>query len=108
MNQDAELLNIMDQVVRIVAWPVVIGIVWRFRGTMDRYLTAQDVLHEQLGAAKELIAETKALVDEAMVKRLSDMSKTLQESVEQHKEHTSVLHSIDTGIKVLCDRKVSG
>lgn len=120
MTGDATaVLEWISNHMNLVGWPLLVGLVWRFRGKVDGYFSSQEKSFQQVAA----ILETVEIVKRDAMQKIDDAVKngtasaaTLMEKINildtnhlTHMEHdireqTKLLVSIDKNIAVLAER----
>ena len=100
----AQLITFADQLVRLIAWPILIGLVWKLRGKVDEWVLTLVSLQTNIQESNTLIAATKDLVDKVTANHLKHIEEAVLAGNKQHMQQLEVLQDIRTSMEILKDR----
>lgn len=93
----ADVLEWISNHLHVIGWPVLIGVIWKCRGILDKFINRFETIDKRTASTADLATETKAGVDAIATNHL----KHIEDDTRENKES---LHKIAEGIAVLVDR----
>jgi hypothetical protein len=90
----------------LIGWPVVIGLIWKFRGAIDDYVSSWKAASNRIAATETIAVAIKTDVDTMMTNHLKHIEDALASEKEVHAEELKTLQSMDKNIAVLVDRRL--
>ena len=89
---------------QIIGWPMLVGIVWKLKDAIDKYLGNVDEIKADTKATERMALEIHGAVNTIQNNHLAHLAQDIK-SVDNHFEkHTEYLASIDKNIALLVDR----
>jgi hypothetical protein len=88
----------------IFGWPALIGLVWTFRGTLDRFVNSWKAMDARTQTTADTTAIIKQTVDTMSTNHLKHIEMSLASMDLRHEKETDLLTNIDKGIAILVDR----
>jgi hypothetical protein len=88
----------------VFGWPALIGLVWKFRGSLDTFTNSWNALESTTKVTAETAATIKQNVDVMSSNHLKHIEMSLASMDIRHEKETELLTNIDKGIAILVDR----
>jgi hypothetical protein len=97
-------LDLFDQIIRIVGWPALLGVLaWAIR-TYDKGQRQFQEMDKNTQTAVTTVTQVKELVTVMQTNHLFHLQEGITQVAKSNDEAVAVLHDIKTGIGILCDR----
>jgi hypothetical protein len=90
----------------LIGWPVVIAIIWKFRGAIDAYVLSWKSASERIAATEKIAMVIQTDVDTMMTNHLKHIEEALAGEKDFHAKELETLISMDRNIAILVDRRL--
>lgn len=102
--QTRDVLEWIATHLQVIGWPVVVGLVWKGRGLLDRFITSWEMSSKKIETTEAIAATIKANVDSLASNHFEHLAKDLSALKELQEKSVVLLAAIDKGIAVLGER----